>query len=142
NLSLQIQQLEEELGTRLFERVGRAVRLTAEGKLFLEYAQRALDEVEAGQQGIHDLKRVTAGSLRIGLTNSFNTALFPRLLAEFVRVQPSIRISVSLEANHCIEDGVRNAELDLGLVSQSSRNPEFRRLQLFRQELLVVVSRR
>src|SRR5207253_2723534 len=72
NLSLQIQQLEEELGSQLFERVGRAVHLTAAGELFLEYAQRALHEVESGQQIIHDLKGLLLGTLRVGVTNSFS----------------------------------------------------------------------
>jgi LysR family cyn operon transcriptional activator len=141
NLSLQIQQLEEELGSQLFERIGRAVHLTAAGELFLEYAQRALREVEAGQQSIQDLKGLLLRTLRIGIGNSFSAELFPRLLAEFVRAHPEIHVSVSLATNRCIEAGVRNGDLDLGLIYQPPKPVDFNYRELFREPLVVVVSR-
>jgi LysR family cyn operon transcriptional activator len=141
NLSLQIQQLEEELGSRLFDRVGRAVHLTAAGELFLVYAQRALREVESGQRGIHDLEGLLRGKLRIGVTNSFNTKAFPALLVEFVRTYPVVHVSVTVAANRCVETGVRDGNFDLGLVCQSSTAFDFNSMESFKQDIVVAVSR-
>ena len=54
-LSQQIKDLEVELGTALFERVGRRVRLTQAGEIYREYARRALNVLEEGQAVLHEL---------------------------------------------------------------------------------------
>ena len=71
-LSHQIAQLEQELGTALFERLARRVVLTEAGESFLAYAAKALKEVD---QGVSDLKRAAgelSGVVRIGATHTFN----------------------------------------------------------------------
>src|SRR3569833_2762248 len=66
-LSHQIRQLEEQLGTELFDRVGRGVQLTQAGRLFRSFAQRALDEVDAGRTALDELGKLLRGTLRIGV---------------------------------------------------------------------------
>src|SRR5687768_13756450 len=107
SLSVQIQQLEKELGTRLFERSERRVYLTSAGELFLSYARRALGEVEAGQQGIQDLNGLLRGTLRIGVTYSFSAEMFPGMLAEFLRRYPSITVFANVASNAGVEEDVR-----------------------------------
>src|SRR4051812_44212287 len=64
-LSLQIRELERELGTPLFDRIGRSVRLTAAGVLFRQHAARALREVEVGRGAVADLQGLRRGTLRV-----------------------------------------------------------------------------
>jgi LysR family cyn operon transcriptional activator len=115
-LSAQIHQLEEELGTTLFDRKGRQVRLTYTGELFLDHARRALLEVEAGQQGIQDWTGLLRGDLRIGVTYSYSSRLVPRILAEFLRRHPAVRVHVSTSTNEGVRGSVSAGDLDLGLV--------------------------
>ena len=60
-LSLQIQELERELGAPLFDRVGRSVRLTAAGAVFRRHAARALQEAEMGREAVADLLGLRGG---------------------------------------------------------------------------------
>src|SRR6476659_6009143 len=82
-LSLQIRQLEDDVGAALFERIGRHVQLTESGALFYEYARRALREIEAGQQSINELKGLMRGVLRLGVTYSLSARLLPPLLVTY-----------------------------------------------------------
>lgn len=139
NLSLQIQQLEEELGSQLFERAGRAVHLTPAGQLFLGYAQRALREVEAGQQEIHKLKGLVRGKLQLGVTPAL-TDTFSRMLAEFIQAHPTMHVSVNMGSSTEVETRIRGGELDLGLVCVSNDGEEFEFLPLSKESLVLVIS--
>ena len=93
-LSHQIAQLEQELGTALFERMARRVVLTEAGESFLAYAAKALKEVD---QGVSDLKRAAgelSGVVRIGATHTFNVGFVPECLAAFMAKHPTVRIGV------------------------------------------------
>ena len=74
-LSNQIKQLEEELGTKLFERIGRGVKLSESGQYLLESANRVLNEVEYVTETIRELEQGTKGTLRIGVLQSINSCL-------------------------------------------------------------------
>ena len=139
-LSLQIRQLENELGTRLFERKGRTVHLTEVGELFLGYTRRALNEVDAGLQGIQELNGLLRGTLRIGVSYSYSARLLPEILAEFVRSYPTLHVVVSIMANRSVEEGIKAGDIDLGLVCQSSNAQNFGSLELFKEEIVAVVS--
>src|SRR5260370_37842478 len=69
-LSRQIQDLEEELGFKLFERVSRGVKLSEAGKLFLEDARRILQEVGEAAVRAASVARGRSGTLRVGFTEN------------------------------------------------------------------------
>jgi LysR family cyn operon transcriptional activator len=60
-LSQQIEQLEDRLGTQLLDRSGRTIQLTDSGTAYLHYAQRALQDLEAGRRAIHDVRDLSRG---------------------------------------------------------------------------------
>lgn len=116
-LSHQIHQLEAELGVRLFIRVGRNVRLTAEGSAYLAHANRVLREVELGQSALYDLQDLKIGQLNIGVLSSFGTFSLPPILADFHTSHPGVKISVSRLRSRDIEDGLLNGKLDFGVAN-------------------------
>src|ERR1700730_11318912 len=67
-LSRQIQDLEEEVGFKLFERLPRGVKLSPAGKLFLEDARRILQEVNEAAARAARVARGQSGTLRVGVT--------------------------------------------------------------------------
>jgi DNA-binding transcriptional LysR family regulator len=69
-LSRQIQDLEEEVGFKLFERLPRGVKLSAAGKLFLEDARRILHEVNEATARAGRVARGHSGTLRVGFTEN------------------------------------------------------------------------
>ena len=67
-LSQQVRQLEEQLRVQLLDRSGRSVRPTDAGELYLLHARRALRELEAAQRAIHEVRDLSRGRLRLGMT--------------------------------------------------------------------------
>src|SRR5271168_1313335 len=72
-LSQQIQQLEKELETILFDRIGKRVRLTVAGETFRHYAQRVLRELEEAQVALLELDGLKRGKLFVGAVQTLNT---------------------------------------------------------------------
>jgi len=84
-LSRQIQSLEHELGTPLFTRTTRGVRLTAAGRALIPEARRLLREAAALVEGARHLAEGGVGSLRIGFISTASYNVLPRVLPEFHR---------------------------------------------------------
>ena len=78
-VSMQIAQLEEELGTRLFDRVGRSIALTEQGARFYGYAQNILRMTENACREMNNTSGVS-GQLRIALAESLCMIGFPEVL--------------------------------------------------------------
>ena len=80
-LSNQIKQLEEELESKLFERVGRGVKLSENGELVLSSAIKILNEVALLKDAIFEIESGHAGSLKIGVLQSINSLYLRSLVA-------------------------------------------------------------
>jgi LysR family cyn operon transcriptional activator len=138
-LSLQIRQLEEEVGAPLFERVGRHVRLTEPGELFYSYARRALRELEAGQQGINELKGLTRGVLSLGVTYSLSARLLPPLLVAYAGQHPGVRLSVTVGNTSEVEQGLLAGRFDVGFAYLSAKFAGLTAAPLFEEDVVVVL---
>src|ERR1700756_1482727 len=85
SLSQQILKLEDELGARLFDRLGRSIRLTDVGKTFLPRARAVLRELEAARGDVVESKGSIAGSLCVGVIPTIAPYFLPPHLALFTR---------------------------------------------------------
>lgn len=92
-ISMQINQLESELDTRLFDRVGKTVALTPQGIKFFEYAQNILRMAENARNVMHHTS-VISGTLRIAMAESVCISLFPAVLEEFHRLYPEVQLTI------------------------------------------------
>lgn len=116
-LSHQIKQLEDELDTSLFVRIGRTVHLTVAGELFRTYASRALHEVELGRDALHDLENLKHGRLTLGVLSSFGTFTLPPILADFNAAYPGISVHLLRLRSGEIEKKLLDGDLDLGIAN-------------------------
>ena len=91
SLSVQISGLEQELGTRLFDRLGRKVILTQAGELFRAHAERALRELEQAAQVVHELQGAKRGRLIVGTLSTVNSYLITPLVTKFKQRFPTSR---------------------------------------------------
>lgn len=98
NVSFQIQQLEQELGVRLFERYGRSIQITQPGREFLFYANEmeklSLQAVSAVKNPAGMDGRQLSGLLRIGSVESIANGILPDLLADFHSIHPDVQFAV------------------------------------------------
>lgn len=138
-LSQQIKDLERELGTPLFERVGRRVRLTQAGESFRIYAQRALDVLEEGQAVLNEFDDLLRGRLTIGVVQTVNAYLIPNIVAQFVTQHPNVNLCVEELSAGEIEAGVLSGTLDLGLSFEPTADREFDVEPLFDEQLMMAV---
>lgn len=91
-LSRQIQLLENSLGVMLFERIGRTVKLTAEGRVFLADATRLLNLAEQAESTVRRASKGKTGRVRIGFTGAAGYELIPELLVAAKEVLPDIDV--------------------------------------------------
>jgi DNA-binding transcriptional LysR family regulator len=93
-VSVLIQQLEEALGIRLFDRTTRAVRPTVAAHDLLPTAERMLRDLNALKAGARGIAQRTRGHLNFASTPAVAAALLPRLISEYQRRYPDIRVSM------------------------------------------------
>ena len=116
-LSTQIQDLEAELGFKLFDRLPRGVKLSAAGKLFLEDARRILREVSEAAGRAARVARGQSGTLRVGFTeNASWRGVVPESLRRFRDHQPDAELQLTPATSLEQIDAIRSGRLDAGFV--------------------------
>ena len=141
-LSLQIQRLEAELGTSLFDRTSRRVQLTPAGRTLLEEGRRALagirDAVDAAQRAA----RGETGSLTVAFAASVMFLSLPRVIRQFRESFPGVRLELRELGTGPQMIALRNGELDLGFLREPPPDDELETETIMTERLLIAVSKR
>lgn len=139
-LSLQIKQLEEELGTPFFDRVGKRVRLTDAGRVFREHARRALREMEDAQIAINELEGLMRGAVTVGVVQTVNAYLVPQIVTRLSAEWPAVQIKIEELANGKIEEGLVEGRVNVGVGFIPTTAAEIVAEPLFDEALVLIVS--
>jgi len=116
-LSQQIRQLEQEIGTSLFQRLPRGVALTGAGGAFLLEARDILERVRLAVEHAQQVARGNLGRIRVGMINSAPFHPFvPRLIREFGQRYPEVALSLEENTTPALAAAVREGSLDLAFV--------------------------
>ncbi len=140
-LSHQLRQLEEELGTPLFDRVGRQIQLTQAGRMFVGFASRALRDIEDGRLALQSLSGLQRGELRVGVITTYTNSLLPQAILDFINKYPGIRLQIEDLPATQIAQRVLEGSLDLGLAFTMSETPGLKTEPLFSERLILLVSK-
>lgn len=111
-VTVQIQHLEQELGTQLFERIGKHIQLTEDGLKFIPYAMDFLKAEQKARTFIHSTGK-PSGILRIGTAESMLTSILPSVLMDFHEQCPSVETSIHTGLISELFDMVRQNDIDL-----------------------------
>ena len=143
-LSRQIQDLEEELGFKLFERLPRGVKLNQAGKLFLEDARRVLQELSEAAVRAGRVASGRSGTLRVGFTeNSSWRGVVPDSFRRYREKQPDAELQLQPEASLAQLEAIRSGRLDAGFVNfMPESDPELGQLLVARQHVELATPKR
>ncbi|MCQ2119975.1 MAG: LysR substrate-binding domain-containing protein [Bacteroidales bacterium] len=114
-LSQQIQQLEGEIGSQLFDRTRHSVVLTEAGEELLPLAIKTIEDSEICSNRMRDLKGALTGTLRIGTTPSFSS-LLTETVRKFIREHPGVKLNIQSETAADLIEMLREKKLDLVLA--------------------------
>lgn len=120
-LSQQVRALEEELGCRLLERIGkRKLRLTEAGERFLRFTHSVLNAYAGLQEELQELKGTPAGKLRLAAPFTTLYHLFRKVLRTYPKRFPQVRLAILDRSQPEVIDLVRQGEVDFGLALASA----------------------
>ena len=138
SLSRSIASLESELGVLLFEKYGRGVNLTKGGKLFLEYADRIIDECEIAKNKMKEMAS-DGGKIDIGYVFPLASHYIPHNVRDFLNKKENKNVTFNFFQNHtsAIAKKVRSGELDVGFGGYIDKE-EFEFFPVLSEEMVLI----
>jgi len=116
-ISSQIRALEEEVGSRLFDRSGGKVALTASGKVFQKYAEGVLEARKNVITTLAEMERVPRGEIVVGANEATCLHILPEVFAEFKKQYPNVGVQITRLERAKILGSVNDNTVDFGVVS-------------------------
>jgi len=138
-VSKHIQQLEAELGVRLFHRVGRRVALTDAGRIVADYAQRVAVLTEEVRRVLEELEGLQRGFLRLGASTTPGLYLLPEILARFRKQYPRVETTLTITNSADVTRRVLAGEFDLGFVGVPVNTPGLQVRPFADDEIVLIV---
>lgn len=139
-VSMVILELENELGVKLFERIGKKLYLTFEGETFLGYVRRILNLYDECIATISDINNLKCGKLRIGASTTIGIYLLPKIIGSFKNKYKDVEISIVIENTKLIENMLLENKIDIAFVEGPVYTDEIIVKDFCDDELVVIVS--
>ena len=117
-VSMQLKQLEDNIGLPLFERLGRGVALTGAGELLVHHALRVLGEIKDAEANLMALSGAETGQISVGLVSTAKYFM-PRLLAQFAQAHPAIDIQFSVGNREKLLQKLQDNAIDLAVMGRT-----------------------
>jgi LysR family hydrogen peroxide-inducible transcriptional activator len=139
SLSQQIMKLEEELGVRLFDRLGRTVRLTDPGKVFLPRARAILAELRAAKDEVAERQATVSGAVCVGVIPTIAPYFLPSRIAVFSRKYPQASITVVEDVTVHLLDRLRGGLVDMAVMALPARGHDLQCFPLLTERLFAIL---
>jgi LysR family hydrogen peroxide-inducible transcriptional activator len=140
SLSQQVLKLEEELGTKLFDRLGRSIRLTEAGRAFIPRARAILHQMEAARSSAADQNTDLRGSVAVGVIPTVAPYLMPRLTARFARKYPDAKLRIVEETTSVLVEGLRDLSIDVAILALPLRHKDLEFFPIRTEPLFAALS--
>jgi DNA-binding transcriptional LysR family regulator len=134
-ISMQMKRLEERVGRDIFEKDGRASRLTDDGERLLSYARRI---VRLNQDCLSSFSEAElSGRVRLGVPDDYADRYLPEILARFTRTNARVEVTVVCEPTPMLAERVQHGDLDLAIITYSDHRAP---AEIIRHERLLWVT--
>lgn len=141
SLSQQVLKLEEDLGAKLFDRLGRSVRLTEAGRVFLPHARSIMNEIETARSSVADKCTAARGSVAVGVIPTIAPYLMPRYTAAFTKKYPEAKLRILEETTPILLRSLRDLTIDLAILALPLRDKNLKMFPLRTEPLFAVLPR-
>ena len=138
-ISAQVRQLEQELNTTLFERLGTKIALTAAGKIFAGYAEQILDLRRRAQDTINELERVPRGELVIAANEATCIYVLPVVFSEYKKKFPNVQLSVDRSYGSRVVDAVLDNLADFGITQLPIQEKKLQVAKIHSDEIILLL---
>lgn len=138
-LNRQILDLEADLGSPLFERLPRGVRVTSAGEAFLVYARLVISELKVVESRIEQLRGLVRGQVSVAAAESVAGELLPSAITQFQATHPYVRFHVRIGAPEELVEALIADQVDLILTHDAPRKKDIAIVAVARQALCAMV---
>lgn len=138
-ISAQIRQLEQELNTTLFERLGTKISLTVAGRIFAEYAEQILTLRRQAQDAINELEKVPRGELLIAANEATCIYVLPSVFAEFKKRFPNVQLQVDRSYGTRVVQAVLDNLADFGITQLPVQEKRLQVAKIHSDEIKLLV---
>ncbi len=136
-LSYQMKALEDGLGVRLFDRLGKKIAITEAGEILLEHCTKVFANLKCATEQIEELQKVKRGKLVIGALSGDLSHIASKVFLEFHAKYPHVQIQIfSLDD---VVEKVKNNEIDFALTLMSRTDESLINIPLYEDEFFLVV---
>ncbi|MFP8968311.1 LysR family transcriptional regulator [Pokkaliibacter sp. CJK22405] len=140
-ISKRIAGLEEQLGKRLFDRVGRQIQLTEAGKLLLARSYLLFDMMEDTRRALDNLDGEIAGTLTFATSHHIGLHRLPPVLETFAHQYPNVRLDIRFGESEKAYEGVLKGEFELAIITLApDPDPRLESISIWDDELRFVCS--
>ena len=136
-----IQDIEDELGTAIFERLPRGMRLTTAGELFINYIRSRNAELDGVRSQIEEMKGLRRGTVRLVISQALAPAYMPQVVASFRASHPLVAFEVMVGDHLQALSSLRAFDVDLGLVFNLAPEADVETMAQFDQKLVAMMHR-
>ena len=140
--SMAILELEKQMNTTLFDRLGRRLVLNDRGRLLLPYATEALDIVNKAEIVMAKSGNELVGELKVAASTTVGNYLLPYLLGAFAEKYPGVTISLQVGNTEQVEAGILSGASDIGFTEGHTRHRNIETLPWLDDRLVVIASPR
>jgi LysR family hydrogen peroxide-inducible transcriptional activator len=140
SLSQQIRKLEKQVGSPLFERLGRSIRLTAYGEALRQPASDILRQVAEAKSSLDSLQEGVCGKLRVGVIPTIMPYFFAPRIGELLNVFAKVGLQLIEDTTPRLVEQLQSGDLDLAVSALPVRNPDIVCSELTREPLFLAVS--
>jgi len=139
SLSQQVLKLEEELGAKLFDRLGRSIRLTEAGRAFIPRARVILEQMEAARSTAADKNADLRGNVAVGVIPTVAPYLMPSYTAHFAKRYPDAKIRIVEDTTSVLVEGLRDLSIDVAILALPLRHKDLALFPIRTEPLFAVL---
>jgi len=137
-VSQAIKSLENKLGERLFDRVGKKLVLNERGRLFKDMTLKPYNELLIAKNQF--LKEKISGILHISASKTIGSYLLPALIFEYLQKNPLVKIEKEIQNSKTIVENIKNGKIDIGFIENEIDDKDLITVKIKEDELIVVSS--